>query len=679
MKGTQLLISDLLDGTGATPDGKLVVDGFAGGGGASTGMEMALGRPVSIAINHDESAILMHQMNHPQTKHYKDNIWMIDPREATKGRPVGLAWFSPDCKHFSRAKGAALVDRNIRGLAWVVVKWAALARPTVIMMENVPEFVTWGPVRKGKPVKKKAGQTFAKWKSQLEDLGYHLEYRELCAADYGAPTIRTRFCLIARCDGRPIVWPKPTHGPRDSAAVKSGKLLPWRSAAEVIDWTLPTYSIFESKQALKEKYGINAIRPLADNTQARIATGLDKFVIRNEEPFIVPVGYGERAGQAPRTHDIKDPLPTVVGNSKHYVCNATVEPYIMCNNAQNQPHKLTEPVPTITTGNRNFLCVPRVSPYVLDCNHAGGGHISDPKKPLGTVTAKCTAGVAETKISPFIAQQKFSNAAQDVKNPLTTVTSVGAHELITPFLEQYHSATVKGEARGQTLDKPILTVDASNRYGFVAPYLTQYFGTGTPKRVIDPMNTITVKDRENLAAAHISKFYGGVVGSNAKCPLSTVTAVDHNALTVSHLAHFKGKDKGQAPFDPLMTITAAEGQFGLIRTVIVKYEGQPDLGYWPQIRAMLNKYTEWSIKDDEVLLLWIGGAWWFISDIGLRMLTPRELYNAMGFPADYIIDVDNMGRAISRKDQVARCGNAVPPPLAAAMVRANLPEWCMAA
>lgn len=635
MKGTQLLISDLLDGEGTTPDGKLVVDGFAGGGGASTGMEMAFGRPVSIAINHDESAILMHQMNHPQTRHYKDNIWMIDPREATKGRPVGLAWFSPDCKHFSRAKGAALVDRNIRGLAWVVVKWAALARPTVIMMENVPEFVTWGPVRKGKPVKKKSGQTFAKWRTQLEDLGYHLEYRELCAADYGAPTIRTRFCLIARCDGRPIVWPKPTHGPRDSAAVKSGKLLPWRSAAEVIDWTLPTYSIFESKKALKEKYGINAIRPLADNTQARVANGLDKFVINNNEPFI------------------------------------------MCNNAQNQPHRMTEPVPTITTGNRNFLCLPRMRPFAIDCNHTGGGHISDLKKPLGTITAKCTAGIVTPYLSQYHSQKNCESRAQDVRHPIMTVDASNRYSLITPYLTEYYG-------NGQPIDvrDPLHTVTTRDRECLTSVYVDKYFGggySGCGNSVLDPLTTATAEPRHSLIVTHLSKFFSGVVGADIREPLPTVTAVDHNALVVSYLAHFKGKDKGQSCLRPLMTVTAADGQFGEVRAVIVKYDGQRDLGYWPQVREMLNRYTDWCIYDDEVLLLWINGAWYFISDIGLRMLTPRELYNAMGFPADYIIDVDNMGRAISRKDQVARCGNAVPPPLAAAMVRANLPEWCMAA
>ena len=632
----QISISDLLDGDDSmTVSAPLVVDGFAGGGGASTGMEMALGRPVSIAINHDESAILMHQMNHPQTKHYKDNIWMIDPSEATKGRPVGLAWFSPDCKHFSRAKGAALVDRNIRGLAWVVVKWAALARPAVIMMENVPEFITWGPVRKGKPVKKKAGQTFARWKQQLEDLGYHLEYRELCAADYGAPTIRTRFCLIARCDGRPIVWPKPTHAPRNNAAVKSGKLLPWRSAAEVIDWSLPTYSIFASKQELKERYGINAIRPLANNTQARIACGLDKFVISNDEPFI------------------------------------------MCNNAQNQPHQLTDPVPTITTGNRNYLCLPQMRPFAIDCNHSGGGHVADLQKPLGTITAKCTAGVVAPYLSQYHSQKAGESRAQDIRNPIMTVDASNRYSLIAPYLTEYFG-------NGQPIDvkDPLHTVTARDRECLTSVYIDKYFGggySGCGNSVKDPLTTATAEPRHSLIVSHLSKFFSGVIGADIKEPLPTVTAVDHNALCVSHLAHFKGKDKGQSPRDPLLTVTASDGQFGEIRAVVVKYDGQQDLGYWPQVREMLNRYTKWCIYDDEILLLWIGDAWYFISDVCLRMLTPRELYCAMGFPADYIIDVDNMGRAISRKDQVARCGNAVPPPLATAMVRANLPELCMVA
>ena len=507
----------------------LFVDNFAGGGGASTGIEMATGRPVDIAINHDQSAILMHQRNHPYTRHYQDDVWIIDPVKVTGGRPVHIAWFSPDCKHCSRAKGSALCDKNIRGLAWVAVKWAGLVHPDIIMLENVPEFVTWGPLnRSHRPIKAKAGVTFARWKKQLEDLGYVIEYRELCAADYGTPTIRTRFVLIARRDGKSIVWPAPTHAPRNSEAAKSGKLKPWRSAADIIDFSLPCYSIFETKESIKEKYGVTVVRPLRDNTLKRVAKGLDKFVINCAEPFI------------------------------------------MCNNAENQPHSLTEPLPTITTGNRNYL--------------------------------------------------------------------------VSPFFTQYHGEQSKKDVRGQKLHEPLMTVDSSNRYGYVAPFLTQYFGTGQAQTVDNPLNTVTTKDRENLS--------------------------------VCHLAHFKGQDKGQDLHEPLMTITQAYGQFALIQTKIVVFDEKNNLGYWPQVRKLLNRFCGKSIAENEVLLLNISAEWYYISDIGLRMLTPRELYNAMGFPPDYIIDRDIHGRPISRKDQVARCGNAVCPPLAAAVVRANCPELC---
>ncbi len=277
---------------------EIIVDNFAGGGGASTGMELATGRPVAIAINHDPDAILMHRTNHPYTEHLQASVWDVDPREVCRGRPVGLAWFSPDCKHFSKAKGAALVDRNIRGLAWIVLRWAGTVRPRVIILENVEEFVTWGPVRKGKPVKKKAGQTFQKWKRQLLELGYQVEHREIVAADLGAPTTRKRFVLVARCDGRPIVWPERTHGPRDSEEVRDGRLMPWKSAAEIIDWSVPCYSVFASKRELKEKYGVNAVRPLADNTMRRVIRGVDKLtrekMISLHTDALMP---GERKGK----------------------------------------------------------------------------------------------------------------------------------------------------------------------------------------------------------------------------------------------------------------------------------------------------------------------------------------------------------------------------------------------
>lgn len=578
------------------------VDSFAGGGGASTGIEMATGRPVDVAINHNEAAIMMHQRNHPFTEHYIEDVWAVDPKTAARGRHVRLAWFSPDCKHFSRAKGKALVDKKIRGLAWVVLWWAHDVRPDVIMLENVPEFVTWGPVRKGKPVKKRAGETYRRWLKQLHDLGYTIETRKICAADFGAPTIRTRFHLVARCDGRPIVFPERTHAPRDSEEVRSGKRKPWRAASEVIDWSLPCPSIFATKQEIKRDFGINAVRPLKENTLRRIARGLDKFVIRSAEPFIVPVGYGENKGQKPRVHDVKEPLSTVVSSTKQYVCDPAMTPYVICNNTNNAPHSVGDPAPTITTGNRNFL--------------------------------------------------------------------------VAPHLIRYHTEQSEREVRGQDSGQPLRTVDAANRYGVSAAYLVQYFSGDHSHTVEKPLATITTRDREGLTMAFLSKYFTGVDGAEVKDPLPTVTAVDHNAVTLAHLAHFKGKDKGQSPLDPLMTVTAGDGQFADIRTMLVKWDGQTDLGRWNEVRKMLNTYCEYNIAEDEILLLCIRGLWYFISDIGLRMLTPRELYDAMGFPHDYIIDRDVRGNAINRGDQVARCGNAVCPAVAEALVRANLPECC---
>ena len=307
---------------------EIIVDNFAGGGGASTGIELATGRPVTIAINHDPAAILMHKTNHPYTEHLQASVWDVDPVEVCAGRPVGLAWFSPDCKHFSKAKGSALVDRNIRGLAWIVLRWAGKVRPRVIILENVEEFKTWGPVRKGKPIKSKTGETFRKWLSQLEALGYAVDYRELTAADYGAPTTRKRFVLVARCDGKHIRWPALTHAPRDSEEVRTGKLKPWRSAAEIIDWSVPMYSIFATKAEIKAKYGVNAVRPLADNTLRRIIRGVDKFTIRSGKPFIVPTGaanliqYHTEQSESARVNGLTEPVNTVDASNRYGLVTA---------------------------------------------------------------------------------------------------------------------------------------------------------------------------------------------------------------------------------------------------------------------------------------------------------------------------------------------------------------------
>ena len=615
---------------------EIIVDNFAGGGGASTGMELAAGRPVAIAINHDIDAILLHKTNHPYTEHLQASVWDVDPVAVCKGRPVGLAWFSPDCKHFSKAKGAALVDKKIRGLAWIVLRWAALVRPRVIMLENVEEFQTWGPVRKGKPVKKKAGQTFRKWKQQLSDLGYEIEHRELVAADYGAPTTRKRFALIARCDGQPIVWPERTHAPRDSEEVRSGKCLPWRSAAEIIDWSIPGYSIFANKEEIKEKFGVNAVRPLAKNTLRRVIRGVDKFTIKSGKPFIVPMGYGERTGQAPRVMDVTEPVGTVVAKDKFGICQPVVAPFVVQQKFANEAQDIT--------------------------------------KPLTTVTAVGAHELVQSVIAPITFSNTCNSIGAPANQPVHTVTSAGNQILSAANLIQYHTEQTEN-VRASGLNVPIQTVDASNRYGLACANLVEYYTGGRPLDVTEPMHTVTSHDREALVSAHIQKFFGGVIGQEATEPLPTVTTVDHNALCSAHVVKFKGQELGQHPTDTLNTITAQGLEYADCRTVLVKVDGCSNLGNWPKVRDLLNEHCGYDLAEDELLLLIIGGIHYFIADITLRMLTPRELYNAMGFPEDYVIERDYLGREYKKTKQVARCGNAVCPPMAYAMVWANFPEW----
>lgn len=415
----------------------------------------------------------MHKANHPNTKHYCEDVWQVDPVKACNGHPVGLAWFSPDCKHFSKAKGGKPNDKFIRGLAWVACRWAGLVRPRVIMLENVEEFKTWGPLNRGHhPIKAKQGMTFEKFVQQLTDLGYEVQFKELTAADYGAPTMRKRFFMIARCDGKPIVWPKPTHAPADSEEVKAGLLKPYVGAYTQLDFSLPCPSIFDTSEEIKEKYGIRAVRPLAPKTMERIARGLKKFVIECKDPFVI------------------------------------------------------------------------------------------------------------------------QNERMDMQ----------AQTII-----QYHSETSKDEVRGQTIEDPIMTVDGSNRYGLVTSFLSKFYKTGIGQDEREPLHTVTTSAGHfGEVRAFMIKYYGDATGQDIKNPLDTVTTKD---------------------------------RFGLVTIKGVDYQ---------------------------------------IVDIGLRMLEPRELYGCQGFPDDYIIDHDYTGKTYPRSEQVRRCGNAVCPPIPAALVRANLPELCVA-
>ncbi len=510
---------------------EIIVDNFAGGGGASTGIEIAIGRSVDIAINHDPQAIAMHRANHPSTEHYTEDVWKVDPVEACAGRPVALAWFSPDCKHHSKAKGGKPVDKHIRGLAWVAVKWAKAVHPRVIMLENVEEFKDWGRLdANNRPDPRYKGETFRRFVRQLEKQGYEVQYKLLRASDYGAPTFRRRFFLIARCDGRPIRWPEPTHADPDGLEVQAGLKKPWIPVADELNFSLPTPSIFDTSEEIYRKYGIRAIRPLAEKTMRRIAYGVVKLVMENPRPFIIQV------------------------------------------------------------------------------NHSGDGF-----------------------------------RGQEIDRPLDTITAKHGTALVVPQLIQMGY----GEAEGQKprvldINKPLGTVVAQgNKFALVAAFIHKYYDGG----------------------------YKGA-GSPADKPLGTITTIDHNALCMAFITQFNHNSIGQPMDLPLNTITAGIGHFGEVRAFLIKYYGNGENV------SPIDRPSPTITAKDRMGLVIVHGTPYMIYDIGLRMLTPRELFDCQGFPHDYIIDVDADGNAYPKSEQTARCGNAVCPQVPTALVRANLPELC---
>lgn len=518
---------------------EIIIDSFAGGGGASTGIEAALGRPVDVAINHDADAIRMHAVNHPATEHLNSNIYHVDPRDVRPGQPIGLFWASPDCTHHSKAKGGVPIrpeGRNSRDLAWIVVKWAERRRPRVIMMENVEEWLSWGPLVQGadnalRPCPARRGQFFEAWLHKLRRLGYRVEWRELRGCDYGAPTIRKRLFVIARCDGDPIVWPAPTHGAPDDPDVIAGRKAPWRTAGEIIDWSIPCPSIFmtrEQAQAYYEATGVRLVRPLADNTLARIARGVKRYVIEAAQPFLVSVAHGYSGGR--REYPLGDPLGTITGAGvQHALC----VPHMMTmRNAQKPYNGADEPTHTITAGGAGLSLV-----AAFLAQHNGGermeGHAGRPADaPVSTITTRATQ---QNVVAAHMINMKGSErSARPASEPMTTVTAGAAHA------------------------------------GVVAAFMAKYYGTGDGQAAGDPLHTITTRDRMGLVTCQI------------------------------------------------------------------------------------------------------GGEPWVIVDIGMRMLTPRELFAAQGFPADYKIDADADGRPFTKTVQTRCVGNSVCPDVAEALVRANV-------
>jgi DNA (cytosine-5)-methyltransferase 1 len=449
----------------------LIIDSFAGGGGASLGIRMALGRSPDIAINHNSVALAIHAANHPETRHLSKNIWHVDPIEAVGRRPVDLAWFSPDCRHFSKAKGGMPVARNIRDLAWTVVLWAQRVRPAVICLENVEEFRTWGPVGlDNRPIKDRAGETFKAWMRELRRLGYRIEWRELRACDYGAPTIRKRFFLVARCDGLPIIWPEPTHGDPTSDAVRAGRLLPWRTAADVIDWSIPCPSIFLSRE---EGRALGVHRPLAPATMARIAKGVWRYVIQAEHPFVV----GDMAPHITKFRTgavgaaVTGPMPTVTANSAvhGHVGGAPPLGVVAAFLAQHN---------TDRTG-----------------YNAGRGAA----EPLSTVTS---TGAQQGVVAAFLsqAQQGGRNHSADLPHATITASRKDQNQVIAA-----HMLNLKGsDRRDRSCDDPVSTICGGGRHvAEVSAFLTKYYGTGGESSITTPMHTVTGKARMGLITVEI--------------------------------------------------------------------------------------------------------------------------------------------------------------------------------
>ncbi|KAA5605518.1 DNA cytosine methyltransferase [Roseospira marina] len=583
-----------------------MVDSFAGGGGASTGIEMALGRSPDVAINHDPVAIAMHTANHPDTRHFCQSIYTVSPAEATRGRPVGLLWASPDCRHFSKAKGGKPVSSGVRDLAWVVVEWARRARPRVIILENVEEFQTWGPIdRAGKPCPERKGQTFTLWVAQLRRLGYRVEWRELRACDYGAPTSRKRLFVIARRDGQPIVWPEPTHGAPDSPEVRAGARKPWRTAAEIIDWSLPVHSIFLSPE---EARAVGVKRPLAEATLRRVARGIVRYVLDHPRPFVIPVTHGGDA----RCWDSREPLRT------------------------------------ITTAKRGEMMV--VAPSLVRTDMQSGAK---------------------------------RNGVHDPGSPLRTITTGGGMAMVAPTLVQ----TGYGERPGQAprvpgLDKPLGTAVASGaKHALVSAFLARHYGDqgqrpGTP--LDEPTSTVTAVDHNSLVTAHIQRQFGQSVGSATDAPLGTVTGGGGGkaAVCAAHLTQFRGSNQGNGGdiTAPAPTVTGQGTHVGLIAPFLTRYYGEG--GQWAAVDDPLCTVTT---KDRMSLVtVHLDGVPYVVTDIALRMLSPRELFRAQGFPDDYRIDIEIDGRPVSKAQQVRCAGNSVCPPLAAALVTANVPEMAAA-
>lgn len=670
---------------------ELIIDNFAGGGGTSTGLEAAFGRPVDIAINHDPEALAMHALNHPHTKHLCESVWNVDPIEVTGNQPVGLVWLSPDCKHFSKAKGGTPVSKHIRGLAWVGMRWVALTKPRVLMLENVEEFQTWGPViiapdGTAYPDPKRKGKTFQSFVRQLRQHGYKVDWRELRACDNGAPTIRKRLFLIARRDGLPIAWPEQTHAEPRDRRVLAGKLAPFRTAAECIDFSLPAESVFGRK------------RDLAHNTMRRVAKGLWRHVLTSGSPFIV--GVGGRMGQSP-ARSVHSPAQTITSKADSCVAQPVLAPYLSEHaNASNQRTMPADaPLRTICAqvkGGHFSVVAPTLAPLRGTSEAHLGGH--DVQSPLSTISAGGThhSLVGAHLVTIGYGERDGQDArAQDIVGPLGTIVTANKHAMVAAHLTKFRTGS-----EGESLDEPMPTVTANSYIkrpggaaplGIVAAHLTHltHHGERAGSTPAEPLSTVTGAHRgeQALVAAHLVDMgHGESSKTGAKrwshgvrsleVPLNTVTASGAtSALAAVCLEQANGgfyDGDGRAADEPMSTITSTGSNQRLITAYLVKYysEGGQDsacnepmhtvptkarMGLVETLQVpagtLATEHVERARACAELLhehlpeqfpapadlvLMHHDDQWWVLADITLRMLKPPELYKAQSFPDWYV-------------------------------------------
>ncbi|MBB3771544.1 DNA (cytosine-5)-methyltransferase 1 [Angulomicrobium tetraedrale] len=673
---------------------ELVIDSFAGGGGASEGIRAALGRDPDIAVNHDRMALAMHRINHPGTRHLVQDVLVVDSVSMCAGQPIGLLWMSPDCTDHSKAKGGPprRGADSTRGLAWAIVGWVKALpkwqRPRVIVLENVEEFAHWGPLTQdGKRCPLQKGAIFKQFVQAWRDLGYPaIEWRERRAWKAGAPTIRKRLYMVIRRDGEPIVWPEPAFGnpsdPADAGRIARGELQPWRTAAShVIDFSLPGPSIFDTAEEIKRKFGVRAKRPLVFNTRARLAVGTKRHVLDNPRPFLVKVNHTARG--EPRDRALGLPVTSLTLTRD----DAVAVPIVTYAQQGGGTRPSTAPLHTVCASEKDQNGV--IMPYVTKFNSGSTGHKID--EPLHTVTAHASAthggGAAPLGLVSAVLVGCGGRAAQSEPQPgdAPVLTQTGKPDLCVavPMLVPRYGERDGQEPRSLSVDRPHPTpVPTGNEAGLAAVFIAQHTAGSHPgspaHRVEQPTNTILGAGSQHgvVAASMLTLRGSDRRDASVDAPVRTQSAGGQHSAVISLplMTVYYGTDDDGAPVDQPSRTETEKPRFGLVDVLACA----PPFGREHEPRArevaeFLRSHGCWG--DGEFVTLDVDGHAAVLVDIGMRMLTPRERFNAQGFRPDYIIDrgilEDGSTVHFTLEQQGRMCGNSVCPAEAEALVRAN--------